>query len=339
MKARIGIIGCGQIVRTRHAHELATCQYGEIAGFYDYFEDRAKEFADKFGGKVYKDYAQMLDDENLDAVVVCTSNDTHTKISIEAINKGKHVLCEKPIFIDIEESNDLKEALRDDVIFMAAHNQRFTLAHKKAKELIDSNKMGKVLSFRCTLGHPGPERFSVNRSNSTWYLNKQASGLGCISDLGIHKVDVLMHIMGEKITEVASFAGTRDKKDETGELAKVYDNAVCVLKTESGIIGTLNLSYTNYGDWDNSTVYYCEKGVIKVHFLSDYAVEVVMDNGERILYKDIDSPRSGIMDSFAKAICNKEKSPVSLDEAINSMKVIFAIEEAYKNKKTVTIKY
>ncbi|WP_420324139.1 Gfo/Idh/MocA family protein, partial [Mediterraneibacter faecis] len=67
---------------------------------------------------------------------------------------------------------------------MAAHNQRFTLAHRKAKEILMGGQLGKVIAFRCTLAHDGPERFSINRSTSTWYLNKRNSGFGCITDLG-----------------------------------------------------------------------------------------------------------------------------------------------------------
>lgn len=134
MKARIGIIGCGQIVKIRHAPELFACKQAEVAGFYDFFPERAKEYADQYGGVVYADYKDMIADPNVDGVVICTSNDSHAAISIEALEAGKYVLCEKPMATNQDEAMRMIEAdEKSDAFFMAAHNQRFTLAHRKAK--------------------------------------------------------------------------------------------------------------------------------------------------------------------------------------------------------------
>ncbi len=338
-KARIGIIGCGQIVRIRHAHELAGCAWAETAGYYDFVSERAQSFVEQFGGKVYREYQEMLQDPSVDGVVICTANDAHAKMSVEALQAGKYVLCEKPMASDLEGAQAILEAGRESKgFFMAAHNQRFTMAHRKAKELLESGAMGRVLSFRCTLAHPGPERFSVNRTNSCWYLNKAASGLGCISDLGIHKCDILMHLLGEPISRVAATAGTRDKRDETGELAKVYDNAVCVLETPSGVMGTLNLSYTNYAGMENTTVYYCEKGVLRCHYYPDCALEVVMDGAETVRYFDVPQPNSGVMEAFARAIVEGRPSPVPAEEAYRAMRAVFAIEQSARTGEMVTLK-
>lgn len=337
-KAKIGIIGCGQIVKIRHAPELADSEWAEPAGFYDFFPERAQDYADKIGGKAYAAYQEMLADPEVDGVVICTANDAHAPIAMEAMAAGKYVLCEKPMATSMEDAERMVEAdKRAKTFFMAAHNQRFTLGHRMAKELIESGRMGKVLSFRCTLAHEGPERFSVNRSGSTWYFNKTASGLGCISDLGIHKCDILMHIIGEPFVRVSAIAGTRDKKDETGKLAQVYDNAVCVLETASGVMGTLNLSYTNYSGMENATVYYCEKGVLRISSEPDRALEVIMDRAETVRYSDVAKPRSGVIDAFAKAIVNGEPSPVPAEEALRAMKTVFAIGEAAETGKMVTI--
>ena len=338
-KARIGIIGCGQITKIRHAPELASCEWAEPAGFYDFFPERAQKYAQQYGGKVYADYKEMIADPDVDGVVICTANDAHAPISLEALAAGKNVLCEKPMATTLEDAERMVQADRESkAFFMAAHNQRFTMAHRRAKELIDSGRMGKVLSFRCTLAHPGPERFSVNRSNSTWYFNKTASGLGCVSDLGIHKCDILMHIIGELFVRVGAIAGTRDKRDETGKLAEIYDNAVCILETASGVMGTLNLSYTNYAGMENATVYYCEKGVLRIQCDQVYALEVIMDGAETVRYQDAVQPRSGVVDAFAKAIVCGEQSPVPAAEALHAMRTVFAIDDAAKTGTMVALK-
>ena len=161
---RIGIIGCGQIAKIRHVPELAESKDAELAGFYDYVPEHARSLANRYGGKVYDQYEEMLDDETIDGVVICTSNDSHGRISMEALKKDKYVLCEKPMCMSLKEAGQVLEAEQESKAFyMAAHNQRFTLAHRKAKEILMGGQLGKVIAFRCTLAHDGPERFSINR--------------------------------------------------------------------------------------------------------------------------------------------------------------------------------
>ncbi len=337
-KIRIGVIGCGQIARTRHIPELHSSRIAEIAGFYDFIPEHAQDMSRQYGGKVYEQYKDMLDDSQVDGVVICTSNDSHAAISIEALQKGKYVLCEKPMCTTLEDAAAVVKADRESSAFyMAAHNQRFNLGNSKARELLQSGKMGKVLAFKCTLAHSGPERYSINRSNSTWYLNKKASGLGCISDLGIHKCDVIQYTLGESFTQVSAFAGTRDKKDPFGNPADIYDNAVCILKTESGVMGSINLSYTNYGPMENSIVYYCEKGAVKVQYYPDCILEVVMDGGEKIRFMSPEHPSSGVAENFAEAIADGKASPVGAEEAYKALRVVFAIEESARTGQIVNL--
>lgn len=337
-KPRIGIIGCGQIAKIRHVPELAKSEHAELAGFYDFIPEHAEILANQYGGKVYGHYEDMLKDSSVDGVIICTSNDSHGKISVEALGQDKYVLCEKPMSMSLEEAAMVVEAdKKSKAFYMAAHNQRFTLAHRKAKEILQSKKMGRVLFFRCTLAHTGPENFSVNRSTSTWYLNKKSSGFGCITDLGIHKCDVIRYMLGEGFTKVAAVAGTRDKRDAAGNFVDVYDNAACVLETESGVMGTLNLSYSNYGPMENGVYFYCENGVLRVYNDANCALEVMMKNGERASYFSEANPCSHVVDTFAMAIQNKEFSPVAAEESYEAMRVVFAIEEAARTGRFVEI--
>lgn len=338
MKPRIGIIGCGQIAKIRHVPELAKSEHAELAGFYDYIPEHAEVLAKQYGGKVYEHYEDMLEDDTIDGVVICTSNDSHGKISVEALKQNKYVLCEKPMCMSLEEAKMVVDADKESKAFyMAAHNQRFTLAHKKAKEILKSGQMGRVLSFRCTLAHTGPENFSVNRSTSTWYLNKKSSGFGCITDLGIHKCDVISYVLAESFVRVAAIAGTRDKRDADGNFVDVYDNAACVLETESGIMGTLNLSYSNYGPMENGMFFYCENGVLRIYNNTDCALEVIMKSGEKTSYFSQANPSSNVVDTFAEAIQNQEASPVAAQESFDAMRVVFAIEESSRTGKFVEL--
>lgn len=118
---------------------------------------------------------------------------------------------------------------------MVAHNQRFTEAHKKAKELIDSKQLGEVLTFTTTFGHQGPESWGVNKSNSTWFFKKARSYSGVAGDLGIHKIDLIHYLLNDEIAEVHAFHSALDKVDENGEPIEVCDNVVCALKTKKDV--------------------------------------------------------------------------------------------------------
>ena len=94
-KMRVGIIGCGKIAQVRHIPEYMQNDAAEIVGYYDYNISRAEKIAEAHGGEVYSSVEELLDDERIEAVSVCVANDVHAKFSIAALNKGKHVLCEK----------------------------------------------------------------------------------------------------------------------------------------------------------------------------------------------------------------------------------------------------
>lgn len=339
-KINIGIIGTGAIVERRHAPEYSNNTNAEIAGFCDMNLQRAEEFAQKYGGKAYQDYRDMIKDPSIDAVVVCTSNSTHAQISIDALTNGKHVLCEKPMATTLEDCLAMKKAAEENnVKLMIAHNQRFTFPHQKAKEIIDNGSLGKVLWFSTNLAHPGPENFSVEKK-ATWYLSKSNSGFGVLTDLGIHKTDLLMWLLGERITEVSCMAGTFDKKLENGEFIDTYDNAVSTLKTENGIIGAMVNSYTNYGDWNNRTEIYLTGGVIKVHHNEAYPLEIITKDGERTIYPAEEGiVNSRINDAFVECIVRDTEAAVTAEQAINAMKVVLALNEANVNMKSVKIDY
>ena len=97
---KIGIIGCGGIANGKHMPALKTVKDVEMVAFCDIVKERAEEAAEKFGtadAKVYEDYKELLKDESIDIVHVCTPNRSHSFITIDSLEAGKHVMCEKPM--------------------------------------------------------------------------------------------------------------------------------------------------------------------------------------------------------------------------------------------------
>jgi predicted dehydrogenase len=328
-KVKIGVIGCGSIGTKRHLTEYAANPNVEIVAVCDKYEARANAAAEKFGGTPYTDYYDLLKHEGLDGVSVCTPNYLHAAISIAALEAGKHVLCEKPMATSHEEAKAMIAAAEKTGKFlMIGHNQRLMAPHVKAKEILDSGVLGRVLTFRTAFGHGGPEQWSVEGPGG-WFFQKQQAFVGTMGDLGVHKADLLRYLLAEEINEVGAFVSTLEKQN-----TDVDDNAVLILKTESGKIGTLAASWTYKPKEDNSTTFYCEKGTLRLVENPDYGVIVDFANGERALYQvgqvatNDKQISSRIPETFISHIITNTQPSISGEEGYKSLKVILAALES-----------
>lgn len=336
----VGVIGCGSIARMRHAVEYSNNPDVNIVGFTDFNKDRAKEMVDDFGGRVFLSDEEMLNDNSIDAVSVCVANAYHAEITIKALNHGKHVLCEKPMAITLKDCEEMLEAAnKKGKKLMIGHNQRLAPAHKRAKEILDSGEMGRVISFASTFGHKGPEMWSVDKGSNTWFFKKSAAAFGSMADLGIHKIDLMRYLIESKVESVYASLATLDKKFEDGTPIEVDDNSVELIKFEEGALGTVTTSWTHYGQECNATTLYCEKGIMYLYNNPKYSLEIVRENGEKESFEldkiqtndDDVQTNSGVIDTFVDGILNNKKTIIDAEQALESMRVVFAcIESANK---------
>ena len=178
MKVKVGIIGCGKIAQVRHIPEYVSNPDVCLYGLFDINMERAAELAEKYGCKAYASYEDLLADPEIDAVSVCVANNAHAEISIAAMKAGKHVLCEKPMAVTLEECEEMvKTAKETGKYLMIGQNQRLAKAHRKAKQLIAEGAIGKVLTFRTIFGHGGPETWSVDPGKNTWFFDKSKAAI------------------------------------------------------------------------------------------------------------------------------------------------------------------
>ncbi len=270
---KAGILGCGSICQRRHAIEVDANKFCELYGVYDPVTERSKQVAEKYGCKVYKSAEELLDDDNIDLVIVATPNKYHAQYSIKAMKNGKHVLCEKPMAGNLKDAKLMVDtAEKTGVKLMIGQNQRLAPAHIMARDILKSGKIGKVLTFSTTFGHRGAEGWSIEKKPSTWFFNKEEAIFGAMGDLGVHKADLMRFILDEEFVEASAIISTRDKQYESGELINVDDNAVCVLKSKTGIVGTMAISWTYYGGETNATIVNGTKGVLKIYADPDYPI-------------------------------------------------------------------
>jgi UDP-N-acetylglucosamine 3-dehydrogenase len=344
MSVRVGVIGCGAIGQRRHIPEAARNPDVTLVALCDVLKDRVAEIAGKYKAQPFTDYKDMLKQADLDAVVVGTPNVFHAQQTIDALNSGKHVLVEKPMAGTREEARAMiKAAEKNGKFLMVGQNQRLMPPHVKAKEILDSGKLGKVFTFQTTFKHPGPDGWSVDGAKS-WFFRKPEAILGVTGDLGVHKADLMRFLLGEEFSEVGGFVGTLDKKDPKGKPLAIDDNAVFTLKTAGGTIGTMTISWTNYGRFeDNGTTIYCEKGVIQIGSDPQFGVVVHHRDGNKEFHKlgaiasNTSQTTSGVMDMFIGGITTNKKPPIDGSEGYKSLNVILTAMEAAEQGKTLKI--
>lgn len=341
---KIGVIGCGKIAQVRHLPEYQANPNVEICGLFDQNLERARELADAYGAKAYETLDALLADPQIDAVSVCTANNTHADISVMALNAGKHVLCEKPMATTLEDCERMVLAAEKNQKFlMIGQNQRLAKAHQKAKQLLESGEIGKLVSFRTTFGHSGPETWSVDAGKNVWFFNKNIASMGAMADLGVHKTDLMHYLCGSHITKVTAQLVTLDKKDADGNPISVEDNAFCIYELENGVTGTLTASWTFYGAEDNSTILYGTQGCMRIYDDPAHSIVLQKRDGARYLY-DIDviqtndnQVKSGVIDAWVDSILEGKEPDISGKDVLHSMKAVFAAIESARTGRTVRV--
>ncbi|MFD1956240.1 Gfo/Idh/MocA family protein [Paenibacillus thailandensis] len=324
-KIKVAVVGCGSISKYRHIPEYAANPNVELVAFVDPVIERAEQFASQHGGKAYADFETMLAEAKPQAVSVCTPNYLHAPMSIAAANAGAHVLVEKPMAVTDEEAAAMIEAAaKNGVKLMVGHNQRFFPPHVKAKEILKSGVLGRVLTFRTSFGHPGPDAWSVDGADS-WFFRKPEAIMGAMGDLGVHKSDLIRWLLEDEVTEVAGFVGTQHKQG-----TDVDDNAAVLLRMKGGAMGTLVASWTYYKGEDNSTMLWCENGIMKIGTDENDQVIVELRNGTVEKYKvgaistNEKQLSSGVIDAFVDAIVNDTAVPIPGEEGRKSLQVILS---------------
>lgn len=338
-KLRVAVIGCGSIAQHRHIPEYAANEQVELVAFSDPVRERAEAMTQKYGGQAFADYEKMLKEVAVDAVSVCTPNAVHAPATLAALRAGAHVLCEKPMAISDQEAQEMiRVASEQECLLMIGHNQRLMPPHVKAKEILQQGKLGRVLTFRTSFAHGGPESWSVEGSKS-WFFRKKQAFIGALGDLGVHKIDLLMWLIDEKITEVSAMI---DRYEKEGD---VEDNAVILARTESGAIGSIVASWTHAPSEDNSTILYCQNGILRIGTDPVDQVKVEYRDGSvekhqvGLIATNEVQVASGIIDAFIEAIATKSAPIVPGEEGRKALQVVIAALQAAEEGRNVSVQY
>ncbi|RJR07483.1 gfo/Idh/MocA family oxidoreductase [Candidatus Parcubacteria bacterium] len=228
---KVGIVGCGLIGKKRAA-VIKNDRHSKFICTADVAVGTAKDLNPQ---SYYANWADMLATEELDAVVVATPNRFLKEIALAAIQKGIHVLCEKPLGRNVLESAEMVEAAKQHgVILKTGFNHRHHPAIWKAHELVVSGGIGPIYFIRCIYGHGGRPGYEKE-----WRASKDICGGGELLDQGVHVVDLFRWFLGD-FEEAFGYTPTYFWKMD------VEDNAFAVFKTAAGQIASMHTCWTQW---------------------------------------------------------------------------------------------
>lgn len=329
----VGIIGAGRIGKV-HVESICTqVANAKVKMLADPFmsEETAAWAKDMGVEQVTKDYKEILANPEIDAVLICSSTDTHSPISVEAIKAGKHVFCEKPIDHDLAKIQEVVDALKEsNVKYQVGFNRRFDHNFEAVQQAVAAGKIGDVQIIKITSRDPEPP--------SPAYV--KVSG-GMFLDMTIHDFDMVRFLAGCNAEEVY-VQGAVLVDPAIGEAGDV-DTAVITLKMENGAIAVIdNCRKAVYG-YDQRAEVFGSKGMVAV--TNDSVSSAVISNadgvtGEKPLYFFLERYMAAYAKEvrcFIEAIEKDTDTPLGVMDGLEPVRMGLAATKSLKEHRPVKI--
>jgi myo-inositol 2-dehydrogenase/D-chiro-inositol 1-dehydrogenase len=251
-KVKVGIIGSGFEADIHAASFGMMPEEAEVAAIASPTPGNAEALARRYGiPGVYRDYREMLKDPAIEMVTITAPNRLHAHMAIDIARSGKHVICEKPLCLTLDEADEMIEVCRRaGVLLFYAEELFFTPKYVKAKEMADQGAFGQVYLVKQSEKHFGP--------HSDWFWDLSQSGGGVLMDMGCHGIAFCWWFLGRpKIKSVYAHLATHIHSGKTrGE-----DDSLCILEFENGAAGLVENSWARRGGMDDRVEVYGEGGV------------------------------------------------------------------------------
>ncbi len=269
---RWGLIGCGDISRKRVAPALRDLSAVDFVAVSRARAELAQEFAEEFGArKWYADWRELLADDEIDAVYIATPVHLHAEQTIAAAEAGKHILCEKPMAMNVAECDRMIAACAaNNVKLSIAYYRHFYPVVSRVKEIIASGEIGKpvlaqINAFEFNDMQSGDPRY--------WFFTKEKSGGGPMMDFGCHRIEVLTNIFGA-IVDVQAFT------DNLLFDREVEDTSAAFFKFSSGMRATLTVTHAAFEGQDTLDIFGSE-GSLHVTKLNQGDLRIITKAGAR----------------------------------------------------------
>ena len=330
---QVGIIGAGRIGKVHLQSISYQVKNATVKAVADPFmNDETRAFLESFGVKdIYTDYKKILADPEIDAVLVCSSTDTHAAISIEAIEAGKHVFCEKPVDHSIEKINAVKKALAGkNLKFQVGFNRRFDHNFAAIRAAVDAGKIGDPHIVKITSRDPEPPNPA--------YI--KVSG-GIFLDMTIHDFDMACFLVNSQVDEI--YVNSAVLVDPAiGEQGDV-DTAIITMKMKNGALAVIDNSRRAAYGYDQRAEVFGSKGMVATSNDTLSSAVIADENGvtgEKPLYFFLERYMQSFateMNQFIDAIVNDTEPPVGIEAGLQSVLIALAAKKSVAEHRPVKL--
>ena len=298
-----GLIGCGDIARKRVAPGIRDAVNSRLIAVNRSDYAKAESFAKEFGAEKWvADWKDLISDNAIDAVYLATPVHLHAKQTVAAAEAGKHILCEKPMAISTGDADKMIDACKANNVKLgvAFYRNLFPAIHR-IKKIISDREIGKVVliqsnNFENFNRNPGDPRY--------WLLDKKRSGGGPMMDMGCHRIEVFVHILGP-VQQVTGF------NDNTYFKRDVEDLSIAHFKFENGAAGILTSAHAAKEPRDTLDIYGSE-GSIHVPVLNAGTITIITDKGTRVEeYPNHSNVHLPLIENFADSVIHDKEPAVT----------------------------
>ncbi len=330
---KVGLIGAGRIGKlhgellTKNIPEAEIKTVAEI-----YADDVGKWATDLRISKLTTDYTEILDDPEIDAVLICSSTDTHAQLIIEAANAGKHIFCEKPIDFNI---GRIKQALNAveaaGVKLQIGFNRRFDHNFMKVREIVETGKIGDVHIVKITSRDPAPPPIEYLKVSGTIFL-----------DMTIHDFDMARYLSLSEVEEVYT-QGAVLIDPAIGEAGDV-DTAITTLRFANGALGVIDNSRQAVYGYDQRVEVFGSKGYVEVK--NDFPNSATLSTAKGVIcekpfYFFLERYKASYIEelkAFVDAVINDKKPPITGTDGLQPVLIGTAALQSLKENRPVKIK-
>jgi predicted dehydrogenase len=327
-KIKLGIIGAGIAANKLHlpAIKKLTEEY-EIAAVCSHTEEKAKAFSERNGNiPFYTDYKKLLKNKEIDAIDIVLPIDLNYKVTKAALKAGKHVIVEKPIAVSIKEADKMLSLQKKyNSVMMVAENYRYKNLFKKAKEVIDSGRLGKPYAAQWNLFQ---QMTTANEYGATkWRQNNTYPG-GFITDGGVHHIAALRTLFGEASSVYSSV-------DCINPSIGTVDTMNSIITFKSGIKVNYNVFFSAVSNYENRFLIFCSNGTIEIK----ENVLQIKNSDSSVDVEDFGT-ETGFTDEFRNfyfAITSDAKIIGTFDEAYKDFELVIKLLKSAEKNKVITI--
>jgi len=335
-KVRTCIVGAGR-AGTVHAHNLAfRIKTSEIVAIIDENLDIAKKLANEIGiKKVYKTLSNALKEEDFDAVFIASPTFTHAKLTIEAAEAGKHVFCEKPMALTLEEADKMILATKKNgVKLQIGFMRRFDSEFKQAKSLIEKGNIGKPILIKSVGRGPGlPPKWACDPK----------TGIGMLAEVNSHDFDTIRWLMNDEIASVYAEANSFLAPEIAKEFPGFYDVAAVILRLKNGGLGIIDGACPVGYSYDARVEILGTEGLISIGELKSTSL-LICYKDMKVISETFRSWRNRFKDayiaeaeSFINSILNDSEPEVTGEDGKKALEAVLAANRSIKEQKTIRL--